>query len=317
MNQTDRKSASRKNTKPQQVSSLKTLIKSNKLTDIWRDLNENVQQFTWRRKDKSQARIDMIFIGMDFRMLVESCKIKPAFIQSTDHLSVFLKLRSGVQEKGRSFWKINNSILQELEYQTLINHLIDKHIENSNNNQIDRRLVWDVLCTIMYCKNKSKLNRQERRSLEKELNAKLAKRDSMNVEDTNLNDHINLLEIKLEKIYQEKAKGAQVRAREQWVELGEQNNSYFLRLEKKRQVKKSINKIKNENNDIATKQGEILEIIKTYYEKLYPSNKPNKHMLQKYIFETKLEKTLSEKDKSICDGKITVTECSDAVNEMK
>jgi hypothetical protein len=77
-------------------------------------------------------------------------------------------------------------------------------------------------------------------------------------------------------------------------------------LEKKRQVKKSINKIKNENNDIATKQGEILEIIKTYYEKLYSSNKPNKHMLQKYIFETKLEKTLSEKDKSICDGEITV-----------
>ena len=168
MNQTDRKSASRKNTKPQQVSSSKTLIKSNKLIDIWRDLNENVQQFTWRRKDKSQAsRIDMICIGMDFRMLVESCKIKPAFIQSTDHRSVFLKLRSGVQEKGCGFWKINNSILQELEYQTLINHLIDKHIENSENNQIDSRLVWDVLKieihdhTIMYCKNKSKLNKQE------------------------------------------------------------------------------------------------------------------------------------------------------------
>ena len=37
MNQTDRKSASRKNTKEQQISSL------NKSTDIWRDLNENVQ----------------------------------------------------------------------------------------------------------------------------------------------------------------------------------------------------------------------------------------------------------------------------------
>jgi hypothetical protein len=56
--------------------------------------------------------------------------------------------------------------------------------------------------TIMYCKNQSKLNRQEQRYLEKELNAKLAKHDSMNVEDKNLNDHINLLEIKLEKIYQ-------------------------------------------------------------------------------------------------------------------
>jgi hypothetical protein len=52
----------RKNTKPQQVSSLKTLIKSNKLTDIWSDLNVNVQQFTWRRKDKSQAsRIELKF----------------------------------------------------------------------------------------------------------------------------------------------------------------------------------------------------------------------------------------------------------------
>jgi hypothetical protein len=68
----------------------------------------------------------MILIGMDCHMLVESCKIKPAFIQLTDHLSVFLTLRSGVQEKGRGFWKINNSILQELEYQTLINHLINR-----------------------------------------------------------------------------------------------------------------------------------------------------------------------------------------------
>ena len=58
---------------------------------------------------------------------------------------MFLKLRSGVQEKGRGFWKINNSILQELEYQTLINYLIDEHIENSKNNQIDSRLVWDAL----------------------------------------------------------------------------------------------------------------------------------------------------------------------------
>ena len=86
-------------------------IRSNKITDIWRDLNENVQQFTWRRQDKSQAsRIDMIFIGMDFHILVESCKIKTAFIRS---------------RKGSWLLENNNSILQELEYQTLINHLID------------------------------------------------------------------------------------------------------------------------------------------------------------------------------------------------
>jgi hypothetical protein len=40
-------------------------------------------------------------------------------------------------------------------------------------------------------------------------------------------------------------------------------------------------------------------------------------MLQKYIFGTKLENTLIKEDKAICDDEITVTECSDAVNEMK
>ena len=43
----------------------------------------------------------------------------------------------------------------------------------------------------------------------------------MNIEDKNINDHINNLEITLEKIYQDKAKGVQVRAREQCVVLGE------------------------------------------------------------------------------------------------
>jgi uncharacterized membrane protein YheB (UPF0754 family) len=63
------------------------------------------------------------------------------------------------------------------------------------------------------------------------------------------------------------------------------------------------------DNDIATEQSEILELIKTYYEKLYSSNKSNKSMLQKYIFENKLEKTLSGKEKPICESEITVTEC--------
>jgi hypothetical protein len=59
---------------------------------------------------------------------------------------VFLKLRSGVQEKGRGFWKINNSILQELEYQILINHLIDKQdiIDYADIYKIEGSLVFQI-----------------------------------------------------------------------------------------------------------------------------------------------------------------------------
>jgi hypothetical protein len=51
----------------------------------------------------------------------------------------------------------------------------------------------------------------------------------MNVEDTNLNDHINLLEIKLEKIYQEKAKGTQlVIMLKHWGFFYIKNEYYFV-----------------------------------------------------------------------------------------
>ena len=43
--------------------------------------------------------------------------------------------------------------------------------------------------------------------------------------------------------------GAQMRCREKWVEYGGKNNSYFLGLEKQRQIKKSINKLIDENNE--------------------------------------------------------------------
>jgi nitrogenase molybdenum-iron protein alpha/beta subunit len=55
--------------------------------------------------------------------------------------------------------------------------------------------------------------------------------------------------------------------------LGEKNNSYFLGLEKQRQVKKSISKLLDENNKVIKEQGEILSTIKDYYEKLYTSKK--------------------------------------------
>jgi exonuclease III len=73
----DRRSNSSK-TKYQTVNSLKTLLKTNDLIDIWRELNSNKRQFTWRRKDKSQAsRIDYILVNTNFKSRINWCKIKP------------------------------------------------------------------------------------------------------------------------------------------------------------------------------------------------------------------------------------------------
>ena len=67
MQDIDRRSMRTGNVCKQSVNSLKSFIKTNKLIDDCRIYNENRQQFTWCRKDKTQASgIDMILLGKEF-----------------------------------------------------------------------------------------------------------------------------------------------------------------------------------------------------------------------------------------------------------
>ena len=71
----------------------------------------------------------------------------------------------------------------------------------------------------MYCKNKSKLTRELRHTLESELEKNIRVRDNQSEENDNLNKVIHNIETELVKIYDQKAKGAQIRC-EKWVEFG-------------------------------------------------------------------------------------------------
>ena len=194
----------------QSVNSLKSFMKTNKLIEVWRIYNENRQQFTWRRKDKTQAsRIDMILLGKYFLSLVQGCKIKPAVIQYTDHQSVVLTFRSGVSEKGRGYLKINNSVIQEYDYKQLINKVIDKYLIQYHNNKIDIRLLWDAMKVEI-----REVTRELRHKLESELEKNIMVRDNQSEENDNLNKVIHNIEIELVKLYDQKAKGAQIRCRE-------------------------------------------------------------------------------------------------------
>jgi hypothetical protein len=60
------------------------------------------------------------------------------------------------------------------------------------------------------------------------LEAKLACSDTAVINYKILNNEIDKLEKELEQIYEQKAKGAQIRSREKWVEFGEQIMLIFL-----------------------------------------------------------------------------------------
>ena len=126
-----------RNYKP--VNSLKKLIKKNNLTDIWRELHPNTSQFTWRRKNdtKIASRIDFFLISPDIRPHVMKADIRPAMISYTDHQAISLQVRQNSEERGRGFFKINNSILKEQKYIDLINKLIENYKKTNTHQKFE------------------------------------------------------------------------------------------------------------------------------------------------------------------------------------
>ena len=275
----DRKILNNNKKKIKPVGSLKTLIQSNDLIDIWRYKNKTDIQFTWRRKNPDQAsRIDMFLINKDFLMNIKSCDIRPILIKFTDHQAVSLKIETvTMKSKGPGYWKINNSILQEEKYVKNINRIIQKYSFKINEDKNRMDLWWDYMkieikhYSIKYCKAKAIDRKNELNKLEKELRALSSLQDTVK-DNKEIIEKINVIENKIEKIYEYKAKGTQIRARQDWIEKGEKNNAYFLGLEKSNQTKKTILKLKNDKGQIVTDQAEIIKVEKLFYEKLYSKN---------------------------------------------
>jgi hypothetical protein len=88
------------------------------------------------------------------------------------------------------------------------------------------------------------------------------------------------------------------------------NNAFFLGLEKKRQIKKSITKLLDDEGNMITNQRDILDKIKYYYKKLYTSTNPDKQNLNDYIYRTKLESKINQEDLNVCDRQLSVEDVS-------
>ena len=78
----------------------------------------------------------------------------------------------------------------------------------------------------------------------------------------------------LEQLRNVKLKGQSVRARLQWLQEGEKPK-YFCNLENKNYIEKTIRKLKLSNGSIVTKQEEVLDHIRSFYENLFKNQDDN------------------------------------------
>ena len=112
------------------------------LVDIWRIRNPNSKKFSWRQKSPIiQRRLDYWLISDLLQDDVAKVDIVTAI--RTDHHAITLEIDSlNDQQRGPSFWKFNNSLLDDAFFVERLRENFPKWIDEINFCD-DSRIKWD------------------------------------------------------------------------------------------------------------------------------------------------------------------------------
>ena len=288
------------------------------LMDIWRVTHPECTKYTWRGRTKNgivQSRLDFFLTSIHMIYDLNSVEIFPGI--KSDHSIVTLKFKTqDEQQRGRGFWKFNASLLKDLVYIQRIKNVIleSKRKYNAIEN---KSLLWDFIkCelrseTISYSSWISKENRAQMANL----NSSLSKLEQdLNNGNQNVYNEYKEKKEQLEKLIEEKASGAYIRARAQYIEDNEKSTKYFLQLEKRNFKTKSIKCLKTESKTL-TDPTQILQEQYRFYKQLYTKDDSQQCMNQCSLLNLNIPK-LSAEDKNKCDDVLTMDECTSALKEL-
>ena len=119
------------------------ITETHNLIDIWRVHHPNNSQYTWRSNTKPIifSRLDYFLISDNLSNYTLSCNIKSSY--KSDHSLVEISLDFIQQERGRGYFKLNNSLLLENDYQIAIRKGILDTVEI--NKEANPNTLWEII----------------------------------------------------------------------------------------------------------------------------------------------------------------------------
>ena len=312
-----------------------SIIEEDGFLDTYRIFHEEKREYTWSRRNpvRKQARLDFFLTSFECFLYVYATNIIPGY--RTDHSGVTLELTLNENERGRGYWKFNNSLLKDHSYIQIVKDTISdvKQTYATNNNDnldnqqseysINSQLFLETLLlmirgnTIKYSSFKKKQQQQQEKQLEQEI--KIIE-DEVNTNFINMSDEIlDNLETKKTMLYdiqKDKNEGMMLRSRSRYEDLGEKPTQYFFNLEKRNYTSKVIHKLVNEDGEEFTKTPDILNCQTSFYKDLYKEvNLENDVSINSILGEN--ENKLSDKDSKELEGEILYSELGFALKNMK
>ena len=303
------------------------------LADIWREINPELLQYTWRRARPAlqQSRLDFFLISETLMQVIKDSKIIYGY--RSDHSFVAVEFEFKKEEKRRNYWKFNSSLLKDYEcvkeiketirktkqqYMALVYDLeqLDNIPDSELQFTISDQLFLDVLLmevrntVIGYSVKKKKNDEAKEIQLEKEI-VEIDMKTNKTQEDLELKI---LKENNLKEIRKGKINGIILRTKARWAAQGEKVTKYFCNLEKRHFISKQMFKLINKNGEEIRDTKEMINETKEFYEQLYKKRKVSDVNIEDIV--NTLPKLEEEQAKSL-EGKITYEEAASALKNMK
>ncbi|MCP3931562.1 MAG: hypothetical protein GY705_20955 [Bacteroidetes bacterium] len=298
-------------------------VQAHGLVDCWRSLNESVKDFSWSRGSPVfiGRRLDFCFISEELKTGLAGSKHEIFF--ATDHKGVAVNFCFSDFKRGPSYWKFNDSLLEDEIYIYLINDLIKKESCSTSGEEED--IKWELLkakirgATIEFGIQKKRESKNRLAMLTKRLD-ELSKTISQN----NGNEELDLVteyyktKKELDILEANKVAGAQLRAKQKWIEEGEKNSKFFFDLEKARGSSNIINRLKLNDEVTVETPHEILPAIKQFYQTLYTKDEEVTNVKEKMntFMENENLPQLSDYFKETCDRSFSIEEMDIALRGL-
>lgn len=296
---------------------LTSMMSAMDLFDVWRLKNPDLIRYTWRR-NASASRIDFFLIS--FSLIAKAIQVTIAERFRSDHHLIILKLNFVDIDRGKGYWKFNQSLLEDSNFIIKTKQFISDFFL-FNTDSANPHIVWDAFkCAfrghaIKFSSWKYKQTCNRERILLNEVH------NIKNRLDTNKSDCIEQdlqkldeKEKELERFYQNKIKGIIYRTKANWMEQGEKCNKYFLQLQNRNYPRKNISKIlKDDGTNIISTNG-ILETLMEYYNGIFNEKEPHLSYLSlSEHMEMYPHPELTNVQQKLCEGLVTEKELYDAI----
>ena len=284
-----------------------------RFVDIFRKLHPHTRDCSWFSSDFSiGSRLDKFFISLNFVRFAQSCHISPCCFSDHDFVHLHFVLNNDFP-RGPGLWKFNNSLLQDLDFCSMISDRIDD-LSSCIDSFPSVKLWWDFLKRSLQAEiisfaaeNRRKLN-HERVVITNRL---IGCRQRLVQGDDSAAAEIVALDSQLKSLTFRDLEGVKTRSRAQWLEEGEKPTPFFFKLERERAERNSLSSILNSDGIEVFSRDEIERAHVLFYANLFSPEPIDDSCKQQLL--RGFSSSLSEADCTLCDGEFTLTKLAESL----